>query len=81
MKLEENLSTCLPLNEKVCESEGINNSGFDYIKKILYTKNVLQWKVKCSGKAYDYQNKLSEELMSIVIKILLKPWLENRWRS
>lgn len=45
LKLEENLSPCLPLDEKGYsrhKSDEINNNGFDYILKTLCIKSIWQ---------------------------------------
>lgn len=54
LKLEENLSPCLPLSEKGYsrhKSDEINNNGFDYILRTPCIKNIWQWKGKYNGRS------------------------------
>jgi hypothetical protein len=41
LRLETNLSLCLPLSEKLYsrqKNNGMNNNRFDYLKKFMYQK-------------------------------------------
>lgn len=41
LRLETNLSLCLPLNKKLCsrqKSNGMNNNRFDYLKNLRVSK-------------------------------------------
>lgn len=60
LKLEENLSLYLPLNEKGYfrhKSEETDNNKFDYILKTLCIKSIWQWKANVMGKVKAIKNK------------------------